>query len=495
MAPAIAGLLAAARTLIQGALPRRSPKALVRPIGSGYLAGQTFSPGGSLRPKRESGARRALHEFLAVPLAIILGFVLLAVVTSVLDGLDVGWLQPVVRALAKVAPPSENQSMLRTVAPGMLSLLSITFVLLLTLVHRMADVFTWVVVEQFLQRRDNQAFFGYFAGLSSYFVVVLTLVDPDQAVFSTVAALVSSVAALVALVVFGYLVLDQLRPPSVVERIVQLTIATRADQVKWLRRVRDEPVLTELSGTSVHAECSGYLVDIDLDTLGRALGTTRGAAEIEFSIRLGSHMVAGSDLATVRAEDPGDRERLADAVLDALRCGRERQLDREPRYGVHQLSSMGWASATQRDPEAALVTVDGLHTLLAYWTQKRTPAADSDDNADRLPVVYRDTTIPEVLSALANIAVGAIEGGQHQTCARVLHVFAMTIPRLSPEDQRMASAQVRHALPTVTRHPFTMELDRALTELSRVLSDYGHNDIAAELDRIEEGLKHQLPGR
>jgi uncharacterized membrane protein len=439
--------------------------------------------------------RRALQEFLAVPVAIIVGFIALGVVTSVLDGNDVSWLQPVKQVLGAVAPPQENTSMLRTVAPGMLSLLSITFVLLLTLVHRMADVFTWVVVEQFLRRRVNQVFFGYFAALAAYYVVVLTLVDPDQAVFSTVAALVLSMLALVALVVFGYLVLDHLRPPSVVENIVQITIATRARQLKWLSRLREEPLLSDLPATTVRAECSGYLVDIDFDSLGDALSSARGPVEIEFCTALGSHTVLGSELAVVRAEDPDERKRLAGVVLDALRCGRERQLNREPRYGVHQLSSMGWASATQRDPEAAMVTVDGLHTLLAYWAKDRPLIGASGADEDRLPLVYRDTTIPEVLAALANIAVGAIMGGQHQTCARVLHVFAMAIPRLSPPDQTTATAQVRHALPAVSKHPYTIELEQALDDLGRVLSGNGHADVAAELGRLESRLEEQLPRR
>jgi uncharacterized membrane protein len=443
------------------------------------------------RPRRESGLRRALHEFLGVPLTIIVGFIVLAVVTSVLDGNDVTWLQPVKHALTKLAPPQENQSMLRTVAPGMLTLMTITFVLLLTLVQRMSDVFTWVVVEQFLSRRVNQTFFGYFAGLSAYYVVVLTLVDPQQAVFSTIAALILSVLALAGLVVFGYLVLDQLRPPSVVERIVQLTIATRADQLKWLRRVREEPLLEHLPATTVRSGCTGYLVDIDLDLLNRALRAAGGAAEIEFNARLGTHMVTGTVLATVRAEDASERARLAGAVLDAMCCGRERQLDREPSYGVHQLSSMGWGAATQRDSEAALVTVDGLHALLAHWAQESAPAQDGDG----LPVVYRYDTICEVLKALSSIAVAAIVGGQHQTCAQVLNVFAMAIPTLSADHQRTATTHVRNTLMTAAHHPRTAELEHAMSELSRVLEDNGHCEVAAELDRIESELGSQIPKR
>ncbi len=445
------------------------------------------------RPRRESGFRRSLQEFLALPLTMVTGFIMLAVVTSVLDRANGTWLQPVEHWLSDVVPAGENQAMLRTVGPGVLTLMTITFFLLLTLVHRMADVFTWVVVEPFLLRRINQAFFGYFAGLSTFYIIVLAVVTPDNAVFSTIAALILSAVAMIALVVFGYLVLDQLRPPSVVEGIVRLTMETRDHMRGRLQRVREEPVLTDLPVTTVRAECSGYLVHIDLEALARAANSVSGPAEIEMCARLGSHIVAGSDLAAVRAEHDTDRQRLAEAVLDALRCGRERQLDRDPVYGVHQLSSIGWAAATQRDPEAAMVAVDGLHTLLGIWTQKRCPGSGSGGDDDPQPVVYRDTTISEVLSALASIAVGAIEGGQHQTCAHVLNIFARTLPRLSPEFQRIAAEQVRRAIPTATAHPFTAELEGALTKLGGVLADNGHPNYADQLSKVQSRLHDQVP--
>ncbi|MGC2654332.1 MAG: DUF2254 family protein [Mycobacterium sp.] len=451
--------------------------------------GQTERPA---RPRRESGLRRSLQEFLALPLAMVFGFITLAVITGVLDRSDARWLRPVEQLLAAVVPPSENQAMLRTVGPGVLTLMTITFFLLLTLVHRMADVFTWVVVEPFLLRRTNQAFFGYFAGLSVYYVIVVGVVDPNNAVFSTAAALVLSVVALIGLVVFGYLVLDQLRPPSVVEGIVRLTLQTRAGSQARLRRVRNEPMLVNLPATTVRAQCSGYLVHIDLDALARAADSVQGAAEIELCARLGNHIVTGSDLAAVRAERDADRERLAEAVLDALRCGRERQLDRDPVYGVHQLSSIGWAAATQRDPEAAMVAVDGLHTLLSMWAQEPGRGSEAAEDGGELPVVYRDTTIPEVLSALASIAVGAIEGGQHQTCAQVLNVFAMTMPRLSPDHQHAALGAVRRTLPTATAHPFSAELERALTALNGVLKDVGFADFATQLAQVRSRLDGQL---
>ncbi|MBV9140811.1 MAG: DUF2254 domain-containing protein [Pseudonocardiales bacterium] len=437
-----------------------------------------------LRPRYHSGLRRSLREFLAVPLAMVIGSIVLAVITAVLDRSTAPWLQPAQRLLSELVPPGENQAMLRTVAPAMLTAMSIAFFLLLTLVHRMADVFTWVVVEQFLLRRTNQVFFGFFGGLAVYYIVVLAAIGPQQAVFSTTVALVLSVLALAGLLVFGYLVLDQLRPTSVVQRIGQLTLATYADQRFRLRRFRDAPLLGHLPGTTVRAERSGYLIDIDIDRLVRAITVAQDPVEIEFHAALGSHIVVGSDIAAVRASRAEDCAHLADAILDALTCGRERKLAREAVYGVHQLSSVAWAASTHQDPEAALVAVGALHTLLAHWTEEQTLVRGPADNNDPLPVVYPDTTIEQVLSSLASIIVATGQSGQHQTCAQVLEVFSMALPRLSPHHQRIVVQHLHRVLPTVTMHIFSRELERALAALGRVLYDTGYPSCAHQLSTI-----------
>jgi hypothetical protein len=137
------------------------------------------------------------------------------------------------------------------------------------------------------------------------------------------------------------------------------------------------------------------------------------------------------------------------------------------------------------------VTVDGLHALLAHWAQESAP----DEDGDRIPVVYRYDTICEVLKALASIAAGAVVGGQHQTCAQVLNVFAMALPTLSSDHQRMATAHVRNTLLTAKQHPRTGELEHAMAKLGRALEENGHCEVADELDRIGSELDDQMPTR
>lgn len=274
---------------------------------------------------------------------------------------------------------------------------------------------------------------------------------------------------------------------------MRITLATRAEQRSRLRRFQDAPRLEHVRGVTVCAQRSGYITDIDLDPLACAIAAAQGEVEIEFCAQLGSHVIFGSELALVRAEHAADRDALAEAVLDALTCGRERKLDREAMYGIHQLASVGWAAGTdQQDPEAALIAVAGLHTLLAHWTQQDPPISAAAQDGDLLPVVYPDTTIREVLSALATILIATGRSGQHHTYTHILDIFAMALPRLTPDHQRIAVDYLHRALPIATTHTLTPELDRSLTALGGVLRDTNFLTCADHLATLQSRLTIQL---
>lgn len=437
------------------------------------------------RARRQSKLLRALREFLALPMAIVAGLLMLAVISAVCDRSDWPWLRPARHLLQTIFPPEENSSMLTTVAPGMLTVMTITFFLFLTLVQRMAELFTWLVIEQFFLRRSNQVVFGFYTGLSVYYVMVLALEGPPQAPFSTLLALILTILGLVGLLVFGYLVLDQLRPPAVVDRIVENAGASRARQLERLGRLRSAPQLAALPSATVYASSRGHIVDIDFEALGRWIARVPGDVEVEFFAGLGAHLVAGAPVAAVRAENAADRQRLGDAVLKAVRAGRERQIDRDAVHGVHQLSSMAWAAVNQPDPEAALVAIAGLQTLLAEWTDGRATQPDGADGPETLPVVYPDNTVDEVLSSLSSAIVASSSNHQYQTCAAILDVFATALPRLSSRHQGFAVEQLRRVLPSAANHSYTPELQRELSGLRRAMTAVGHHDLAAQLSGIE----------
>ena len=112
--------------------------------------------------------RRALAEFLFVPTMIIVGFLTLAFGTYVLDSQRIAFLLPFRDFLkSHVFANSEATSgLLEAIAGGIITLTSITISLLLVAVQQSAGSMTGQVFDQFLRRRMNQVYFGFFVGLA-----------------------------------------------------------------------------------------------------------------------------------------------------------------------------------------------------------------------------------------------------------------------------------------------------------------------------------------
>jgi hypothetical protein len=86
--------------------------------------------------------------------------------------------------------------------------------LLLLIVQQSASTMTTQVFDQFLRRRSNQMYFGFFVGLAVYTLITLATVDePFNPVFAATLAFVLTVIALFLLIVLFYATIHQKRPP------------------------------------------------------------------------------------------------------------------------------------------------------------------------------------------------------------------------------------------------------------------------------------------
>src|SRR5689334_2089401 len=114
------------------------------------------------RDRRDSlawleAARRALGEFLGLPTAIIVGFLLLAAATYALDraGLTSFALLGRVRAAMQhfvFGSPDSTSSLLGSIAAGLITVTSITLSILLLALQQSAASMTSQVFDQFLRR-------------------------------------------------------------------------------------------------------------------------------------------------------------------------------------------------------------------------------------------------------------------------------------------------------------------------------------------------------
>lgn len=445
---------------------------------------------GELRPRQRNRVIYGLREFLLRPLVVAGSLVALSVLASALDRNAQQWARPVYQAVAAVVPAETTTTLLSTVTPGMLTVISIIFFVLLMAVQHQSATYSPVVLDQFLRRKLNQTFFGIFVGLAVYCLLALALV-PSGAILAGSLALLMTAALFVALLIFVYTTVDQIRPSSTVWMLQQLAIQARIGQQPLLARCRAQPQLTDAPVTEVTAGTTGYIVHIDGNLLARALQPVCDTTEVELHVVMGDHVVPGRLLAEVRGDDAAERDRLAEAVLDALTVGRMRDLDRDAAHAVDQLSSMAWsATAVSGDPEGARIAVEGLHSLLMNVRDHDNHHA-AGDYGGPLPLVYRDPVTSKILDGLTSVIAASGQSGQHQTCSTVLMSLSRSLAQFDPHDQKVAFDRLQRVLPTVLTHVFTSEMERAFDSMQRAMQYTELSEGSRRMRQLKQQMQHQ----
>ena len=175
-------------------------------------------------PRRFLNAvRRSFRQFLALPLATVLCFVGLNALVYLADRSWSGGQAPMgFHWLGNLLGDSAALgSLLTTVASSIITVTSITFSLMLIAVQQGAAALTAQVTDQFMARRTNQFYFGYFVGLSVF--VLMTLVTNSsfhRPLFGTTLALLLTTSALCLINVMIYNTIDQMRPAQIIQFIL-----------------------------------------------------------------------------------------------------------------------------------------------------------------------------------------------------------------------------------------------------------------------------------
>jgi hypothetical protein len=218
----------------------------------------------------------------------------------------------------------------------------------------------------------------------------------------------------------------------------------------------------------VRASTDGFVVAIDLDAIAAALRHAPGA-EVALHLPIGAYAAFCDALAEVRAAPADDVEKLIEAVGPAIRLERERDLDRDPAFGIEQIETIAWTtiSTSKQDPNPGLEAVRNLRDLLARWAMDDHDGEESSDQ--RLAVVYPDDVMERLLGTIESLTVVASESMQHHAYADVLRGLAATLDRLPPPLAKRAEEVVLRSLAGLGDHVLTAELDGALTAVARAL--------------------------
>jgi uncharacterized membrane protein len=436
--------------------------------------------------------RRAFGEFLFVPTLVISGFVLMALGAFWFEHSGLQIYPPIRTFLSdRIFVSAEVTSdMLSTIAGSIITVTSITTTLLLLIVQQSASTMTTQVFDQFLRRRSNQIYFGYFIGLALYTLITLATVKEEfNPVFAAAVAFILTVIALYLLILIFYATIHQMRPPVIIEAIHDHTIKARESQQKLIQRTRRESTSQAPLTYTVRSIHHGFVTWINLDLLKDVTSKLGEDCEIILLVGLGAFVSYHDVIAEIRLQDSEQARAYENEVRRAVHLERSRDITHDPAFGIQQLEIIAWSATS---PAKATIVpgiqaVYSLRNLLARWAEEKYEKVEEDP----LPIVYQDGVIADVFGAFEALAIIATQSSEFQVVIKTLDAFSILYPRLPQDWQEQLESTLLRILPTLSKHYYSKRMDDSLTGLAETMSKSGRNATVAEINLALNYLKQE----
>ena len=451
-------------------------------------------------PTRLIGSlKRAFDQFLALPLAVVTSFI---VITVVVYWADAAWSKGQIPAGfnwlgAILGDSSSLATLLATIASSIITVTSITFSLLLIALQQGSSALTTQVTDQFLMRRSNQFYFGYFVGLSIFALLSLvTASSIHRPVFGASLIVILTIAALCMIVVLIYSTIDQMRPTQIVRAIHHHVLQARSKELAFLAMTRRRPRSKWPTIDQLRSVETGHIVAIDVERLMKEIGAIEcGRVEIEFAVPIGRYMAFGDPLVTLRAESADHLEasvldRVRQAIFGVVVFDDARNLRNDSSFGINQLATIAWTSGStaKSNPAPALAVIQSLRDILSRWSTE----GGYVDGSESSLVVIDDTAPNQAIACFESIVLVSSESMQAQTLAAVIQTLTVLLD-VVPSAWRDALAEVaRRSLSSLGEHVLTCELERDLNALSVALTAHGFAEIGASVREATEALAMTL---
>lgn len=389
---------------------------------------------------------RSLFEFIAVPALIVVAFVILAEAIDWLDnhaGPMHSW-SPLRRWLAQYVGDTQSAiGVLTAIAGSLFTVTSITFSILILAVQQGATVLNSQIVDHYLRRSSNRAWFGFFVGISLFALITLVQTTHTRApIFGVMMSTILGAVALFALILLIYGTIDQMRPATLIEAMVDTAIAARQCQLPLL--TASKAPNGQATGTVVPAPLGGHLARVNISAL-QALLAKHPDLRIAIHPAIGDFVTIGHPLASLSHAD----DDIVQTVGAAMVLTRKRDIADDAGYSLHHLHTIGWTaiSTARSDPAVGSIAVQALRDLAVAW-QQNPPRASSDARLtydDRLPLQLVDT--------IESLMVASSESRQHQTMALILDTLAAILPVMPDVQRRAMPGVMRTAAQLAASHP------------------------------------------
>jgi uncharacterized membrane protein len=402
-------------------------------------------------------APRALHEFVLVPVLVVVALIALAAVSIVGDQAHGRFFGSLREVLGHFIGAQSAASTLAAVATGLVTVTSITFSVLLLAVQQTASNLSPVVFDQFVRRRSNQLYLGLFVGLALYSYVVMAAVQPKTPpIIGAFIATVLTVLALSCLLFLVYSTVHQMRPDNVMRQLHDRAALAHDRETELIRRTRRKTASALPVRAEYRSETFGYIESVDLRRIAAALDGQDPEVEVELGVSIGQEITVGDLIARVHHDDPHTADRILSVVAKCVPVSPTPDLDYDPRTALRNMANIGWTSGStsKQNPAIAAQALHALRDLASRWL-----AEGDRSGPDPLRVVYPDGDVEAIVDSLYSAVVVAWESRQHQQAVRVLKSYQFLWPRADARTQERIRRDVAAMQPILEQMPASPGLE------------------------------------
>jgi uncharacterized membrane protein len=301
------------------------------------------------------------------------------------------------------------RGMLSTIAGSMMTVVGVTFSMLLVTLALASSQYTSRILRNFMRDRVTQVVFGIFAGIFTYCLIVLrTIRDADEGGFvpslAVTFGVVLAIGGINVLIFFIHHIASSIQASSIIASVAAETMMA-VDGLfpeKLGRGPVDDDVdqsplpLPERSWQAVPAKGNGYIQSVNHAALLRLSREHQTIVRMERGI--GEFVVHGTPLASLALEAPPGEEVIA-ALQAAYSIRRHRTVEQDSAFGIRQIVDMALRALSPgiNDTTTAVMCVDYLTAILAQLASRKIPALHRYEG-DALRVIAMAPTFEKLLA-------------------------------------------------------------------------------------------------
>ena len=325
-------------------------------------------------------------SFWFLPSLIVAGSVALAVALIQADTSGSGqWQARWPRLFG--ASAAGARGMLSTIAGSMMTVVGVTFSMVLVTLALASSQYTSRILRNFMQDRVTQIVLGIFAGIFTYCLIVLrTIRGGDAGEFIPSLAVsfgvVLAIGGIGALIFFIHHIAASIQASSIIASVANETMVA-IDRL-FPGKLGQEPVaddedqsplpLSERKWQAVPAKANGYIQSVDNAALLRLAWEHKTIVRMERGI--GEFVVQDTPLVSLALEDPPKKEIIA-TLQAAYSIDRHRTLEQDSAFGIRQIVDMALRALSPgiNDTTTAVMCVDYLTAILARLASRNIPSS------------------------------------------------------------------------------------------------------------------------